>query len=120
MAYMSGEAGGNHGVYSIGAVARMLDVPVATIRNWEERYATVVPERSEGGHRLYSRDQVEELRFVAAEVSGGLSAADAHRLLGEQREAGQSVTSDGKSGGPRLLVLLAERDPITRDYGADS
>ena len=26
----------------------MLGVPAATIRNWEERYATVVPERSEG------------------------------------------------------------------------
>ena len=113
MANVSGEVGGNRGVYSIGAVARMLDVPAATIRNWEERYATVVPERSEGGHRLYSRDQVEELRFVAAEVSGGLSAADAHRLLGEQREAGQ--LSDGKSGGTRLLVLLAERDPVSAE-----
>src|SRR3954454_10520398 len=83
IANVSGEAGGDRGVYSIGAVARMLGVPAATIRNWEERYAAVVPERSEGGHRLYSRDQVDELRFVAAEVSGGLSAADAHRLLEE-------------------------------------
>ena len=24
-----------------------------TIRNWEERYATIVPERSPGGHRLF-------------------------------------------------------------------
>jgi CheY-like chemotaxis protein len=111
MANVSGEAGGKRGVYSIGAVARMLDVPVATIRNWEERYATVVPERSPGGHRLYSRDQVEQLRFVAAEVSDGLSAADAHRLLGEQSEAGQPVMS----GGTRLLVLLAERDPVSAE-----
>ena len=93
----------------------MLDVPAATIRNWEERYATIVPERSPGGHRLYSRDQVEQLRFVAAEVAGGLSAADAHRLLGEQREAGQPMTSDGRSGGTRLLVLLAERDPVSAE-----
>jgi CheY-like chemotaxis protein len=111
MANVSGEPGPNRGVYSIGAVARMLDVPVATIRNWEERYETVVPERSPGGHRLYSRDQVEQLRFVAAEVSDGLSAADAHRLLGEQSEAGQPVMS----GGTRLLVLLAERDPVSAE-----
>ena len=115
MAAVSDEAGGGRGVYSIGAVARMLDVPAATIRNWEERYATVVPERSEGGHRLYSRDQVEQLRFVAAEVSRGLSAADAHRLLGEQGEAGQPMMSDGQSGGTRLLVLLAERDPVSAE-----
>jgi CheY-like chemotaxis protein len=115
MTDVSDEAGGGRGVYSIGAVARMLDVPAATIRNWEERYATIVPERSPGGHRLYSRDQVEQLRFVAAEVSGGLSAADAHRLLGEQSEAGPPGTSDGPSGGARLLVLLAERDPMSAD-----
>jgi CheY-like chemotaxis protein len=93
----------------------MLEVPVATIRNWEERYATIVPERSQGGHRLYSRDQVEQLRFVAAEIAGGLSAADAHRLLGEQGEAGQPVMSEATSGGTRLLVLLAERDPLSAE-----
>src|SRR5215207_6012348 len=112
---VSDEGGGSRGVYSIGAVARMLGVPPATIRNWEERYATIVPERSPGGHRLYSRDQVEQLRFVAAQVSRGLSAADAHRLLGEHSEAGQPVTSDGPSGGARLLVLLAERDPVSAE-----
>jgi CheY-like chemotaxis protein len=93
----------------------MLGIPAATIRNWEERYETIVPERSPGGHRLYSRDQMEQLRFIAAEVSRGLSAADAHRLLAEQNEGGQSLASDGRSGGTRLLVLLAERDPVAAD-----
>src|SRR4029077_15614912 len=80
---VSDRVGGERGVYSIGAVARvleipgrtvpkrggarMLEIPVATIRNWEERYATILPERSPGGHRLYSRDHVEQLRFVAEE-----------------------------------------------------
>jgi DNA-binding transcriptional MerR regulator len=113
MAGVSGEVGGGRGVYSIGAVARMLDVSVATIRNWEERYATVVPERSQGGHRLYSRDQVEQLRFVASEVAGGLPAADAHRLLAAQ--AGHPMMSEGASGGTRLLVLLAEHDPVSAE-----
>jgi DNA-binding transcriptional MerR regulator len=106
------EADNGHGVYSIGAVTRMLGIPAATIRNWEERYATIVPERSPGGHRLYSREQVEQLRFIAAEVAGGLSAADAHRLLSEQRQGGPARASDGPSPHTRLLVLLAERDPV--------
>jgi DNA-binding transcriptional MerR regulator len=109
-----GEAGGGRGVYSIGAVARMLGIPAATIRNWEERYETIVPERSPGGHRLYSRDQMERLRFIAAEVSRGLSAADAHRLLAEQSERDHLV-NEGQRGGTRLLVLLAERDPVAAD-----
>jgi CheY-like chemotaxis protein len=94
----------------------MLAIPVATIRNWEERYGAIVPERSPGGHRLYSPDQVEQLRFVVAEVSGGLSAADAHRLLGEEHSGGgQPLVRNGLSAGPRFLVLVAERDPVAAD-----
>ncbi len=93
----------------------MLGIPAATIRNWEERYATIVPERSPGGHRLYSRDQVEQLRFIATEVEGGLSAADAHRLLSDQGQGGRPQESHGPSDRTRdrtrLLVQLAERDP---------
>jgi CheY-like chemotaxis protein len=93
----------------------MLEIPVATIRNWEERYATIIPERSAGGHRLYSRDDVERLRFIAAEVARGLSAADAHRLLAEQDAGGQPGMHDGPGVGARLLVLLAERDPVAAE-----
>ena len=108
------EGGGSRGVYSIGAVARMLEIPVATIRNWEERYGAIVPERSPGGHRLYSRDQIERLRFLAAQVASGLSAADAHRLLAEHSE-GDRRLGDGAGADMRLLVLLAERDPVSAD-----
>jgi DNA-binding transcriptional MerR regulator len=111
---VSEEPGEGRGVYSIGAVARMLGIPVATIRNWEERYTIVAPERSPGGHRLYSRDQVEQLRFIAAKVSRGLSAADAHRLLAERSESGEPLESDAHPD-TRLLVLVAERDPVSAD-----
>ena len=115
IAAVSDGARESRGVYSIGAVDRMLGIAVATIRNWEDRYGSVVPERSAGGHRLYSRDQIEQLRFVAAEISRGLSAADAHRLLAEPSEGGHPLGNGGRSGGPRLLVLLAERDPVAAD-----
>jgi DNA-binding transcriptional MerR regulator len=104
------EVGATRGVYSIGAVARMTGIPAATIRNWEGRYATIVPERSPGGRRLYARDQVEQLRFIATQVARGLSAADAHRLLSEQRQDRQPLMNDASNAGTRLLVLLAERD----------
>jgi DNA-binding transcriptional MerR regulator len=106
---------GGHGVYSIGAVARMLDVPVATIRNWEERYAVVVPERSAGGQRLYSHEQVEQLRFLASQVARGLSAADAHRLLTEREAGGPAPPEEEQADRTRPLVLIAERDPIAAE-----
>ncbi len=101
-------------IYSISAVAHMLDVPVATIRTWEDRYALVIPERNPSGHRLFSRDQVEQLRYVRARMSDGMSAADAHRLLSERLEGGLPVAQgDGQRG--RLLILLAEHDPYAAE-----
>jgi CheY-like chemotaxis protein len=112
---VSYDAGASRAVYSIGAVARMLAIPVATIRNWEERYGAIVPERSPGGHRLYSREEVEQLRFVAAEVSAGRSAADAHRLLADHNAGAQPLVQNGLSTGPPFRVLVAERSPVAAD-----
>ena len=61
-------------VYTLSAVERMLGIPAATLRNWEERYGLVKPERSGGGHRLYTRSQVEQLRFVKQQIDEGLQA----------------------------------------------
>ena len=76
-------------IYSIGAVSRMLEVPSATLRSWEQRYGLVRPARSAGGHRLYSRGQIAHLRFVLDRLRDGLQPADAHRLLAEQIETDQ-------------------------------
>jgi DNA-binding transcriptional MerR regulator len=101
-------------VYSISAVARMVSVPVATLRTWEERYSLVVPDRNASGHRLFSRGQVEQLRFVKMRIAEGMSAADAHRLLAEQLGTGLPVAVTGENP-PRLLILLAELDPYAAE-----
>ena len=110
---------GRHPLLSIGAVSRMLDVAPATIRTWESRYGLIVPHRSGGGQRLYSNDQVEQLRFVATEVGLGRRPAEAHRLLSERIARGDSF------GGTRLRVLLAESrfgaaDVLRKLLGSDA
>ena len=106
---------GGSGIFSIGAVARMLGLSQAAIRSWEDRYGLVVAERSEGGRRIYTRDQLEQLRFIKERLEEGLSAADAHRLLAEREAGGQRVEHwQPSNSGTRLLVLLAESD----GYGA--
>jgi DNA-binding transcriptional MerR regulator len=105
-----------HPIYSIGAVERMVGIPAATIRNWEERYGLITPERSEGGHRLYTRGQVEQLRFVKRKLARGLQPAEAHRLLAEERVSGEPLPRDEDEEGPRLLILLAERDPYAAEF----
>jgi DNA-binding transcriptional MerR regulator len=92
----------------------MLGIPVATIRTWEDRYGLVVPERNASGHRLYRRDQVEQLKLVRASIAAGMSAADAHRLLADQ--AGSALRARARAGGSRLLILLADHDPYAAEY----
>src|ERR1700760_1737637 len=110
----AGAAAATSGVYSIGAVASMLGVPAATLRTWEERYGAVSPERTLGGHRLYSRGQIEQLRFITAEMGRGATAADAHRALAQRvvKRAGREQRPEGR---PRILILIAERD----EYSAE-
>lgn len=93
----------------------MTGVPVPTIRNWEERYGVVLPQRSAGGQRLYSRDEIEQLQYIARQLETGLSPADAHRMLAE----GLTVADDRSTASAprrRIAILLAERDPFAAEY----
>jgi DNA-binding transcriptional MerR regulator len=68
VAGMEGSADSTDGIYSIGAVARMLGVTGQSLRAHEERYQQIVPARSGGGQRLYSRDQVDQLSFIRNQI----------------------------------------------------
>lgn len=47
-----------------GAVARMLRMPVATLRVWERRYGLTQPQLTPSGQRLYSADDVRRLALI--------------------------------------------------------
>ena len=94
----------------------MLDVPVATLRTWEDRYGQVIPARNDSGHRLFSRQQVEQLRFIRAQMGDGASAADAHRLLAERMERGMPLTAPSPQPAVRMVILLAESDPYAAEF----
>ena len=63
----------------IGAVSRRTGVAVTTLRAWESRYGVLRPSRTEGGHRLYSEEDVDRvlavLRLTAQGWSVGAAAA---------------------------------------------
>ena len=47
-----------------GAVARMLRMPVATLRVWERRYGLTQPDLTPSGQRLYSADDIRRLALI--------------------------------------------------------
>jgi DNA-binding transcriptional MerR regulator len=74
----------------IGEVARRAGVSAATLRAWERRYGLLEPERSSGGFRLYSDDDVARVRAMRDHVDRGVAAAEAARLaLGGPSEEGR-------------------------------
>ncbi|MEN2768630.1 MerR family transcriptional regulator [Ornithinibacillus xuwenensis] len=51
-------------MYSIKKVSEMLGIPTVTIRAWEKRYQIINPVRSNGGHRLYSEEDINTLNWI--------------------------------------------------------
>jgi DNA-binding transcriptional MerR regulator len=97
----------------MGAVVRMLGIPAATLRTWEERYAIVLPQRSAGGHRLYSRDQIDQLSFVRDQVDRGTSPGDAFRLL-DARMSDYARRNPDRADS--VFIILAERDVYAAEF----
>lgn len=45
--------------YSIGEFARVCGITPTTLRAWQRRYGLLKPQRTDGGHRLYSDDDIQ-------------------------------------------------------------
>ncbi|NUS44925.1 MAG: MerR family transcriptional regulator, partial [Mycobacteriaceae bacterium] len=65
------------GGYPVGAVARRLGIPTATLRSWNQRYRIGPPRRRAGEHRLYTEADVAQLQRMLALIRAGASPAGA-------------------------------------------
>ncbi|HLJ03220.1 MAG TPA: MerR family transcriptional regulator [Solirubrobacteraceae bacterium] len=66
------------------AAAGILGVSPNTLRSWERRYGFPTPQRSRGGHRQYTFEEVEALRSALTETHNVSSAV----TLAQQRGTG--------------------------------
>jgi MerR family transcriptional regulator, light-induced transcriptional regulator len=64
-------------LYNIGLVTRLTGIPASTLHAWERRYAYPQAHRSAGGHRLYTEQDIQRLRWVKAQVDSGLAVSRA-------------------------------------------
>jgi DNA-binding response OmpR family regulator len=64
---------------------------------------------------VYSREELDHLRFVVNAMDEGSSPADAHRLLQAQLQLAETV-SRPEPGAPEVVILLAERDHYAADW----
>ena len=91
----------------IGAVARMTGVGEHTLRMWERRYGFPLPERSAGGARLYSTDDVRQLRLIHQALERGHRPGE---VVGQNVPALEALLAPGLAA-PRAVV----EDPLARE-----
>ncbi|MCS7236496.1 MAG: MerR family transcriptional regulator [Armatimonadota bacterium] len=69
-------------IYPIRTVAQMTELSPQRIRAWETDYGLIRPHRTDGGHRLFSQEDVERLLWIKQMVEErGLSLQGVKRLL---------------------------------------
>jgi CheY-like chemotaxis protein len=95
---------GQGAIYALAAVERMIGESADTISSWERRYHLPAPRRSPGGRPLYTRDDVERLRWLARELASGREPEPAGGVP-------VTPTAPDVEVGPQILVLVAERNP---------
>lgn len=76
-------------LYSMGEVSEMFDVKPSLLRYWEEQFPTLKPKRNKKGNRLYSPQDVEQLKTIYHLVKErGMTIDGAKKALREQRKEG--------------------------------
>lgn len=69
-------------MYNIKAVSKLLGMPAVTIRSWETRYQAIEPERTESGHRVYTEENVKDLKWLKKQVQeNGMKVSQAVQQL---------------------------------------
>ena len=70
----------DHGVYAISVAAAMVSMEIQNLRVYERR-GLLTPDRTAGGTRLYSADDVERLERIRDLLADGLNLAGIARVL---------------------------------------
>jgi len=66
-------------LYPIRTVSTLTGVNPVTLRAWERRYGLITPVRTDGGHRLYSRTDIDSIHRIVAAVGSGVSVGQVQR-----------------------------------------
>lgn len=75
--------------YNLKVVLQETSIKPDTLRAWERRYGLPIPERTPGGHRLYSQYDIETIKWLQARQEEGLRINRAVDLWRSIQDSGQ-------------------------------
>ena len=109
--------------YSMGEVAEMFDVNASLIRHWESQFSVIRPKRNKKGNRLFSPQDVENLKLIYHLVKErGMTLEGAKKALKQKPAAEGGVQRDAElmERLQRIRALLAEvREDLKAGEGAE-
>lgn len=81
--------------YNLKAVVMETGLKPVTLRAWERRYGLPEPQRTAGGHRLYSQRDIDMLKWLAARQKEGISISQAVTIWRNMEADGQDPLNTG-------------------------
>ena len=96
--------------YSMGEVAEMFDVNTSLIRHWESQFSILRPKRNKKGNRLFSPEDVENLKmFYHLVKERGMTLEGAKKALRKApSESGVDRDAELMERLQRIRALLVE------------
>ncbi|MFO8024426.1 MerR family transcriptional regulator [Thiohalophilus sp.] len=67
--------------YAISTVSALTGVNSVTLRAWERRYGLLNPRRTPSGHRLYSDEDVNQIRSICQMLDEGIAISQVARVM---------------------------------------
>ncbi|MFC4324144.1 MerR family transcriptional regulator [Litchfieldia salsa] len=83
-----------YGKYNIKAITKMLGIQAGTLRAWERRYKIIAPKRNESGHRLYTEEHVQVLKWLIDKVNKGFTISQAVALIETSKFTTSPISSE--------------------------
>jgi len=96
--------------YKMATICQLTDFSPAVLRAWERRHKLLEPDRGQGGHRLYTSDDLRVLRKVKEMLGTGRTIGEAARI-GRESLLGQPSNLGSASAAPqpiRIPILSGE------------
>ncbi len=91
--------------YNLRAVVQRTGLKPDTLRAWERRYGLPVPERTAGGHRIYSEADIHCLLWLVARQEEGMNISQAVSLW-------QSLAADGRQPTLDMPTITSQREEL--------
>ncbi|MEM7035290.1 MAG: MerR family transcriptional regulator, partial [Chloroflexota bacterium] len=102
--------------YNLKVVVRETGLKADTLRVWERRYGLPQPQRTTGGHRLYSQRDIDILKWLVSRQKEGMSISRAVKLWRQFEAEGRDPTQLPVATRPKNQVTIDVDNGALSDF----